>query len=220
MTSITVKCVCGQIFQANLDSNRLDREFERTSLVPIVIPHEDHFVTVYVDKNHDVRSVERVILVEEDRAPVRISDESNIEEAKQIAMDLAKEVNPNKEYSKYISLLFDRIKNPEALFVAGEVIGHQMWMQWREGILKMGARYSTSMDLIIKSELTPILDRAGKTEQLSNTSIRVSECAGPQFVIGVAQGVLNAVSEVTAEKITMKFAYQIQGNSITLTMIE
>ncbi|MDF1537955.1 MAG: hypothetical protein P1Q69_03540 [Candidatus Thorarchaeota archaeon] len=220
MAKITVKCVCGEIFEAILAADRLEREFERTSLVPIVIPHKDHFVTVYIDKNHSVRSVERVILVEEDRAPVILSEESNIGEAEQIALGLTKEANPNKEYNKFISLLLDKIKSPETLFRAGEVIGRHMWMNWREAILKMGARYVTSLDLILKSELKPILDRAGKTELIGDTGILITECAGPQFVVGVAQGVLTAVSEATEEKISVKFAYQIEDSSVSLTLIE
>ncbi len=220
MATITVKCICGEIFETSLAADRLDREFERTSLVPVVLPHKDHFVTVYIDKNHCVRSVERVILVEEDRAPVILSEESNIEEVEQIALGLAKEANPNKEYNKFISLILDKIKSPETLFRAGEVIGRHMWRNWREAILKMGARYATSLDLIIRSELKPMLDHAGKTELLGDTGILITECAAPQFVVGVAQGVLNAVSEATEEKITVKFAYQIQGNSVSLTVIE
>ncbi len=83
----------------------------------------------------------------------------------------------------------------------------------------MGAKYVTSLNLIIKSELKPILEKSGKTRLVKDTGIEVTECVAPQFVVGIAQGVLNAVSEVTEEKLTVKFAYQIQGNSVTLSVI-
>ncbi len=219
MVKLTIKCTCGEIYSTEISETRLDDVLKTTSLAALVLPHNDHFVTVYVDKNYSVRNVERVILVEEDRAPVVISEESESGRLNEILNDLLKEENPNKNYDRFVSQLISKIKSPESLFIAGEEIGKRMWLEWRDPILRMGARYQTSLDLIIKSELKPILEKSGKTKLVGDKSIEVDECVAPEFVVGLAQGILSAVSGVTEEKLTMKFAYQIQNDSISLSVL-
>lgn len=219
MVKLTIKCICGEIFSTDVKEARLEEVFKTTSLAPLVLPHNDHFVTVYVDKNYSVRNVERVILVEEDRAPVVISDELESGQLTKLLESLLKEANPNKNYDRFVSALVSKTKSPETLFSAGEEIGKRMWLEWRDPILRMGAKYQTSLDLIIKSELKPILDKSGKTKLVGEKSIEVEECVAPQFVVGLAQGVLNAVSQVTEEKLSVKFGYQIIGDSVSLSIL-
>ncbi len=219
MAQLTVKCVCGEVFHAAVDDTRLEEIFKSSSLAPLVLPHKDHFVTIYVDKNYAVRNVERVILIEEDRAPVVISSEIENGDIHNLLKDIQKDANPSKNYDKFLSALLSKVKSPEVLFAAGEVIGKNMWREWRKPILQMGAKYTTSIDLIIKSEIKPILEKAGKTELIGDTGIEVVDVTAPQFVVGLAQGVLNAVSAATDEKLTMKFAYQILADSVTLTVL-
>ncbi|MFW9919433.1 MAG: hypothetical protein ACFFED_07525 [Candidatus Thorarchaeota archaeon] len=219
MVKLTIKCVCDVIFSTEISEARLDQVLSTTSLAALVLPHNDHFVTIYVDRNYSVRNVERVILVDEDRAPVVISESPESGQVSQILAQILKDENPNKNYNRFISVLLSKLKSPDALFVAGEEIGKRMWLEWRDPILRMGARYQTSLDLIIKSELKPILDKSGKTKLVGDQGIEVDECAAPQFVVGLAQGVLNAVSQVTEEKITVKFAYQILEDSVSLSIL-
>jgi hypothetical protein len=219
MAQLTVKCICGEVFKPIVSDERLEEIFKTSSLAPLVLPHKDHFVTIYVDKNLDVRNVERVILIEEDRAPLVISSEIENGNIQKLVTDLQKDANPSKNYDKFLSALLSKVKSPEVLFAAGEVVGKKMWLDWRKPILQMGAKYTTSIDLIIKSEIKPILEKAGESELIGNTGIEVKDCSAPQFVVGLAQGVLNAVSASTEEKLTMKFAYQIVGDSVTLTVL-
>ncbi|MBD3407091.1 MAG: hypothetical protein GF411_13315 [Candidatus Lokiarchaeota archaeon] len=219
MPKITIKCVCGEIFQPDIDLERYKEELSRTGLIPLLISHKDHFVTVYLDKNGAVRGVERIILVDDDTTTQVASEEFDVQAIQNIVLDLAKDVDPSEEYEKYVSILLFKIKQPEALFVAGEIIGRRMWSKWREAILRMGAKYVPKLDLIIKTELKPILDKVGKASLHGNNEIVITNCTAPQFVVGLAQGVLNAISSAAKSDIKIKIEYSIEANNVMLTVI-
>jgi hypothetical protein len=218
MTKLTVKCICGEVFYPEVDLAQYQIENSESGIVPLLLPHKDHFVTAYVDQNGVVRGVERIILVEENVAPQVVSDDMSLEDIQKIADDLTEQVDPNKDYSRFISLLLFQVNNPEALFAAGVYIGLQMWTRWRASILKLGAKYSPQLDLILKSELKPILDKAGETNLHGEKGILIRNCDAPQFVVGLAQGVLNAVSAAAKGDFTIKIEYSIEGNNVMLTV--
>ena len=93
-----------------------------------------------------------------------------------------------------------------------------MWTKWRDSILKLGAKYTPQIDLIIKSELKPILDKTGETDLLSEKGILIRNCNAPQFVVGIAQGVLNAISAAAKGDISIRIEYSIEGNNVMLTV--
>ncbi|TXT55895.1 MAG: hypothetical protein BAJATHORv1_30278 [Candidatus Thorarchaeota archaeon] len=219
MPKITIKCVCGEIFQPDIDLERYKEELSRTGLIPLLVSHKDHFVTVYLDKNGSVRGVERIILVEDDTTTQVASEEFDIQSIQKTVLDLAKDVDPSEEYEKYVSILLFKIKQPEALFVAGEIIGRRMWMKWREAILRLGAKYVPKLDLIIKTELKPLLDKVGTANLHGNNEVLITNCTAPQFVVGLAQGVLNAISAAAKSDIRIKIEYSIEANNVMLTVV-
>lgn len=218
MTKLQVQCTCGEIFYPEVDLDQYQSILAESGIVPLLLPHKNHFVTVYVDNNGAVRGVERIILVEENMAPQVVSEEMTLQAIQEIVLDMEKEVDPNKNYSRFISLLLFKIKNPEDLFVAGEIIGRRMWIKWRDAILRLGAKYVPQIDLIIKSELKPILEKAGETDLLHEKGILIRNCNAPQFVVGIAQGVLNAVSAAAKGDISIRIEYSVEGNDVMLTV--
>ena len=218
MTKLTVKCICGEVFYPDVDLAQYRQDTNDSGIIPLLVPHKDHFVTIYVDKNGSVRAVERIILVDENVAPHVVSDDKSIEDIQKISLDLEKQVDPNKDYSRYISLLLFQIKNPEALFAAGVFTGVRMWTKWRASILKLGAKYTPQIDLILKSELKPILDKAGDADLHGDKGILIRNCDAPEFVVGLAQGVLNAVSSAAKGDFSIKIEYSIEGKNVMLTV--
>ncbi len=206
------------MFYPEVDLEPYQKILSESGIVPLLLPHEDHFVTVYVDKNGSVRGVERIILVDENIAPQVVSGEMTLEAIQEISLEMEEQVDPNKDYSRFISLLLFKIKNPEDLFVAGEIIGRRMWTKWRDSILRLGAKYVPQIDLIIKSELKPVLDRTGETDLLSEKGILIRNCNAPQFVVGIAQGVLNAISTAAKGDLSIRIEYSIEGNNVMLTV--
>ena len=219
MTKLLVACACGKSFTAEVDPAKLTDQFRKGGIVPLLVSHEDHFVTLYVDKNYVVRGVERVILVEDDQSAVAVSEELTVNQITHMVDDAWSESNPMKDYARFISLVVYRIKAPESLFLAGEHVGRRMWNEWRSNILKLGARYQPSLDLIVKTELKPILDKSGKARLAGERKLEVTQVVAPQFVVGLAQGVLNAVSGAAERKISVKIEYVTSEDSVSLSVV-
>ncbi|NWF94799.1 MAG: hypothetical protein HXY34_01520 [Candidatus Thorarchaeota archaeon] len=219
MKKVNVACVCGKNFSTEIDPEALRDQIKKGGLVPLLVAHEDHFVTLYVDSNFSVRGVERVILVDSGRSATAVSTELSAEQIGAAVEEAWSESSPMKQYTRFISLIVYRIKTPEALFLAGELTGRRMWNEWRGSILRMGARYIPSLGLIVKTELKPVLDKAGKTKLIDEKTLEVGQIVAPQFVIGVAQGVLNAVSEAAESKVTVKIEYVVTGDLVKLSVV-
>jgi hypothetical protein len=220
MVEITIHCVCGEAFNYTIpDPNRLKSEWDSTGVVPLIVPHKDHFVTIYLDKELKIRSIERVILVDNNSASsvIETTPEKDI---KTIISDLSKKYNLLKQFDKFSSALFFQVNEPENLFVAGRIVGSFLWKHKRDEFIKMGAKYQPDVDLIVKSELRPILERTGNLKLEAENQLTISECIGPSFAIGIAQGVLNAISEVLEHKMNVKIEYKTQGDVVNLTLAE
>lgn len=221
MVELTIRCVCGENFNYNLNITPLLQELESVGLLPLIISHKDHFVTVYIDRQLKIRSVERVILVDKDqRTTVSTSESLTENEIKEIINEIKSESNPNKDYFKFVSALLYKIQEPEALFIGGKQIGYEMWMELRNPIIKLGATYQPIIDLILKSELKPILDKAGKVKLNKNNQLVVDQCIAPQFVIGLAQGILLGIGEIAEEKLNIKIEYEIKEDMVSLVLLK
>lgn len=218
MVELTIQCFCGETFNYDIEIDSFSEELSKSGIIPLIVPHKDHFVTIYVDREMKVRSVERVILVEQERSPVVVSESLSDEKISEIVNSIEKEADPNKDYYKFVSSLLFQVQMPEALFIAGRIVGYSMWKEWRKPILDLGATYQPKTDLIIKSELKPILDKAGTTKFLEKNTIEIQGCIAPQFVVGLTQGILNAISEASDQKIDIKIGYHIMGESVTLNL--
>jgi len=219
MKTLLVSCDCGKTFTTEIDPEKLQAESWKGGIISLLVSHEDHLVTLYVDSNYQVRGVERVILVDKDRSAVAVSEELTADQIARLVDDAWSESNPMKDYARFILHLVYRIRSPESLFLAGERVGRRMWNEWRSSILKLGARYEPSVDLIVKTELKPILDKSGKARLTGERNLQVTQVVAPQFVVGLAQGVLNAVSEAAERKISVKIQYVMSSDSVNLTVV-
>jgi len=219
MADLTIKCVCGETFNYSINLAPFVEEFETIGVVPLIIPHKDHFVTAYIDRQFRIRSVERVIMVDKNQRSTVVSTEvTSEEEIRKTIAEIKKEINLQKNYFKFVSALLYRIQEPEALFIAGKQIGYEMWRELRKAIIKLGATYQPKIDLILKTELKPILDKAGKTRLEKDNQLEVDQCIAPQFVVGLAQGILLAIGETAEEKMDIKIEYTIEEDKVDLTL--
>ncbi len=57
MVKLRIRCVCSEMFETDVSEARFKEVFKTTNIAPLVLPHNDHFVTAYVDKDFDVRDV-------------------------------------------------------------------------------------------------------------------------------------------------------------------
>lgn len=192
----------------------------RTGLVPLLISHEDHLVTLYVDANGSVRGVESVLLVEAGMAATAVSEELGTDQIEALVEGMWKLSSPFKDYGRFLSSVVMRLKTPESLFLAGEFTGRKMWTEWRREILRMGARYQPDLGIIVKSELRPILERAGMTRPKGDTRLEIYNIISPQFVVGMAQGVLDAISEAAEGQMRVKIEYTVSGNVVSLSLVQ
>ncbi len=221
MVVLTIRCVCGENFTYEVNLESLLHEFETTGLLPLMIPHKDHFVTAYIDKQFKIRSVERVILINREQHSTVISTDKLSEvEIHEILNEIKQEFNPNKNYFKFISALLFKFKEPEALFISGKQIGFEMWLELRKAIIKLGATYQPDVSLILKTELKPILDKTGDTKLITDNHLEIDNCIAPQFVVGLAQGILIAISNTAKEKMDIKIEYDIGNEVVNLTLKE
>ncbi len=215
---IRVHCICGNVFTTTIEPETIDPSFRKAGLLPILLSHEDHLVTVYLDPNYAVRSVERVILVEDSKPTELVTSAIDVEALEKTVRDTWAQNPPMKDYGRFMAVLIYQLKNAEALFAAGEMVGRRMWREWRADILKMGAQYVPAIDLIIKTELRPLLDRMGKTRLISQNELEINEVISPHFIVGIAQGVLNAVAESASVTINVKIKYTLGINSVHLSI--
>ena len=70
----------------------------------------------------------------------------------------------------FISQLLSKVTDPENLFLAGRQIGKYIWMKRREPILKMGASFQISAELLLKNEIMPSFEKIGKVEYVISGS--------------------------------------------------
>lgn len=220
MTSIMVRCTCGQVFEYTIDNlEKLTKEWASSGVMPLIIPHGDHFVTAYLDKQGIVRSVEKVILVNNQKSSnvVEILPEGEVLE---LVREIRKEYNPSKQYYKFVSSLLQKTNSPESLFKAGQLVGLRMWNKKRESILKLGAKYILKVELLMKSELLSILEMTGETELKGENTLKISRCIAPQFIVGLAQGIIDAILKASGDLVEIKIEYEISGDIVSLKLLK
>lgn len=222
MTIISLKCTCGQKIEYEIDEKTLEAEFQKMGVIPILISHEDHFITAYVDQQLVIRSVERVLLVKDDESSVIVRSSLTEGDIPQLVENFRKKRDPMKDFYSFLSLLLGAVKAPENLFIAGREIGKYIWKKRREPILKMGAVFQIEPQLLLKNEITPIFEKMGKVEKTrsdSNTLV-IKEAISPQFIVGTAQGVLDAIQQHMNKKVNIVLEYVMSGQTVFLTLQE
>lgn len=213
-----IECSCGKTFTYNIyDINRIKKDYEGPGIVPLILPHDDHFVTVYIDNDGNIRSVEQ-LLIAKNRHSSRIIEEMPYDQIKTIVDSIRKSNDPIKNYYKFISVLLTYIHSPAALFSAGEYTGYNTWKNIRKKILSMGAKYNFQVELLMKSELKPILEIAGDI-QVSSSTIKIENCSSPQFIVGLTQGILNAIADASEKEVEIKVEYEIAKTEVKLSLL-
>ncbi|MHA1630201.1 MAG: hypothetical protein ACTSXO_00955 [Candidatus Heimdallarchaeota archaeon] len=219
MADLVIKCICGETFTYSINLAPFIEEFETAGEIPLIIPHKDHFVTAYIDRQFKIKSVERIIMVDKHQRSTIVSSETISEnEIKRIIDNVKQEINLHKDYLGFAQKILDIIQEPEALFIAGRQMGYEMWREMRKSILKLGATYQPKINLILKTELKPILDKTGKTRLEKDNQLEVDQVIAPQLVVGLAQGILLAIGETAEEKMDIKIEYTIEGNKVDLIL--
>ncbi|TXT58593.1 MAG: hypothetical protein BAJALOKI2v1_340025 [Promethearchaeota archaeon] len=220
MPKITFKCSCGDSITYEIDPESIENELKRVSIVPILISHKDHFITAYVDHNYQVRSVERIILVKDDESSVVVKTSMDKSDIISKVEDIKKKKDPSKEFLSFLSLLLSEIKEPENLFIAGRKIGKYLWNKRREPMIKLGASFKVDPTLVLKNEISPIYKDIVKIKNLDSEekTIVIRESISPQLMIGIAQGILDAISDYMEKKIDIALEYQMSGGTVFLTL--
>lgn len=222
MPKITFKCSCGESITHDIDPESIENEIKRVSIVPILISHKDHFITAYIDHNYHVRSVERIILVKDDKSSVVVKTSLDKSEINEKVERIKKKKDPSKEFFSFLSLLISEIKEPENLFIAGRRIGHYLWKKRREPIIKLGASFKVDPNLVLQNEISPIYKDILKIKNLEieKKTIVVRDSISPQFMIGLAQGILDAISEYMEKKVKIALEYVMSGGTVFLNLQE
>jgi len=220
MPKIRLKCSCGEYITYFINPEDIEKEFGSKGVVAVLIPHNDHFITVYIDKNYTVRGMERVVLVKDQNSSVVVKSSKTIDTI-QIVDDLIKKNDPFKHFLKFLSQLINLVKTPEDLFISGRKIGKYLWNKRREPIIKMGATFTIQPELILKNEIVPIFDKFVKIEKIKgdNQSVMMKETISPQFMIGAIQGILDAIQGYMNEaEVNIQIEFTMTGTTIFLTL--
>ncbi|MCF2141172.1 MAG: hypothetical protein K9W44_14025 [Candidatus Lokiarchaeota archaeon] len=218
MKKIRLECTCGETFEYEIDPDQIKPEFGTSGILPILVSHNDHFITVYLDENLNPRSIERVLLVKDQESSVFVKSTSLLDVKDTIAK-LIKSDDPNSHFLRFLSQVIQKIKNSEDLFIAGRITGRYLWQKRREPLLKMGASFSIDPELILKTELIPIFEKSAKIKviQEDRQSIILKDTLSPQFIIGLAQGMLDAIQEYM-HSVSIVIEYVMTGSTIFLNI--
>lgn len=219
MKVIHLNCTCGEKITYEIDDEKIKAEFGRSGLLPILVSHNDHFITAYLDTNLKVRSVERVLLVKDEDSSIVVKSSSSLD-IENIVQTIMKKNNPQKHFLRYLSSILQKLTKPEDLFISGRITGDYLWKKRREPILKMGASFSIEPHLILKTEIIPIYQNTAKIKVLQEekNTVVLNDTLSPQFMIGIAQGILDAIQLYMQNKITIKIEYVMSGSTVFLTI--
>lgn len=220
MPKIRVKCSCDENITYFIEPEDIEKEFGNKGVVAVLIPHKDHFITVYIDKNYTVRGMERVVLVKDQNSSVVVKSSKTIDTV-QIVEDLMKKNDPFKHFIRFLSQLIKLIEAPEDLFISGRKVGKYLWNKRREPIIKMGATFTIQPELILKNEILPIFDKFVKIERIKgdSQSVMLKETISPQFIMGAIQGILDAIQGYMNEaEMNIQIEFTMTGTTIFLTL--
>ncbi|MHA1777409.1 MAG: hypothetical protein ACTSWC_11590 [Promethearchaeota archaeon] len=220
MKDLWIKCPCGEKFRYSLDSDDPRFKLGLKMHEPILISHKDHFITITFNDNLDPIKVERVISIEPNLTPsfIRSTPAPNVEETVKRVIRL---VNPRFHFLQFLSKILREIPNEEDYFLAGRLTGKYLWKKRREPILKMGATFSPNPELIVKTEIIPIFNKTAKINVLQEDkfSFVLQNTLSPQFMLGVAQGIIEAIHSFSQNQVLMKYEYLISGSSVFFRII-
>ena len=219
MADLEIECTCGDTFIYNINLAPFLHEFESSNTIPIIVPHKGHFITVHIDEYFKVKKVEKIIMVDKQlRSTIASTVSLTEEQILEVITKIKKKIDPSKKHKEFATQINKEINEPEALFIAGKSIGYEMWKKFRKSIIELGARYQPIINLILKTEIKPVLDKIHKTKLVKDNQLEIYDSTIPELVIGNAQGILLGIGESAIEKMDIKIEYEITKNKVTLTL--
>ncbi len=221
MRTLAILCTCGERFNYEIDPTNIESELGERGIAPLLVSHGDHFITLYIDRNYSVRSVEKVLLATGRTETVHAStSEMSPQEIKEKTMQLIKDTDPEKSHIAFFSKIASIFHTSDELFAAGRHTGYQLWVKKRQTLLKLGAHFKLDPDLVISNELKPIFDKLGKTKYLKGEkTLAIQEVISPQFFLGIAQGILDAIhAHVENRDMIIEIEHNILENTLFLRL--
>lgn len=221
MKELQIKCPCGESFQYSLNPEdpRLKTSLSRRE--PILVSHKDHFITITFNKDLEPIKIERVITLQTDFPSSFINYEptSNVEQTVNHVIRL---IDPRFHFIEYLSEILQEINDSEGLFLAGRLTGKYLWKKRREPILKLGATFEPDPALIVKIEIIPIFNRTAKVNVLQEDkfSFVLQNTLSPNFMIGMAQGIIDAIQSFSDNQVSIKYEYILSGSNVFLRVIQ
>lgn len=185
-----------------------------------------HSFIVYVDRNFTVRDYFICDFVIElpNKKKGLITTKSTVDKdfITKIVNDIKKRRDPAKEFYSFLSILITEVMGSENLFLAGSQIGEYLWNKRREPLIKLGASFITNPQLILKSEIAPIFQKIAKVEKLNSDYkiIIIHESIVPQFMVGLSQGIIDAISNYMNNQGKIVLEYLMSEETVSLTLKE
>ncbi len=222
MRTLAILCACGERFNYKIDPASVESELGERGIAPILVSHGDHFVTLYVDRNYSVRSVEKVLLATGRTETVHAPAGGGMSppEIKEKISQLMKDIDPEKNHIAFFSRVASIFHTSDELFAAGRYTGYELWIRKRQTLLKLGAHFKLDPELVISNELKPIFDKLGKTKYLKGEkTLAIQEVISPQFFLGIAQGILDAIhAHVENRDMVIEIEHNILENTLFLRL--
>ena len=221
MVQILVKCYCGETISYEIDENSLKSDFERMGIVPILVPHKDHFVTAYVDSQFVVRSVDRGGCRKNAESSVIAKSRAEQQDLDQIVKKYMEKYDPYNNFVFFMSHLLTEVTEPENLLLVGRKVGQYIWNKRREPIIKMGASFKIDPKLLLENEIIPSFEKVTKVEIVKGEdTIVIKDAISAGFMVGMAQGILDAIQNYMKKPVNISLEYIISGTTVFLTLKE
>ena len=124
------------------------------------------------------------------------------------------------KYNAFLTLLLEQVSDGENLFISGRIVGKNIWNKRREPLIRLGASFQIEPGLVLSNEITPIFEQIGKIERLrtDDNTIIIKNTLSPQFIIGTAQGILDAIHEYMNKKVNISVEYVMSGKTVFLSL--
>ncbi len=211
-------CICGESVGYEIDLEILERKMKesKTGLIQISVPHKDHKVSIYLDKDFAVRGVSEIVDIKEISGAMKEKEERiNIEELKEII----NKFDYNKMLDQLISAVsFKYGEEDNAFDLLGFILGSEIWYNMRKRYIEMGAKLSFQPTTILKDEVIPVLKKLSihATYFKKSGLITMTLKYPTKFYEGLIKGVLDKINSVGLinEKIEVSFMENKDRNEL------
>ncbi len=211
-------CICGESVSYDVDLDVLQKKMElsKSGLIQISVPHKDHKVALYLDRNFVVRGVSEILDINEIATGIKEKqDEINTEDLR----ELLEKFDYNKMLDQLISAVAFKYGEKDTAFeVLGSLIGSEIWYNMRKRYIEMGAKLKFQPNTILKDEIVPVLKKISSGVNYFKKSglITVLLKYPAKFYEGVIKGALEKMNSVgiIEEKIEVSFMENKDRNEL------